>query len=374
MLDTKTSILTPSQFVELGDLRVGDIVYDEKGKECEVKSIYDGLPEVFYKMQFDDSYSLESSAEQLWNTWQHRDRKAYLRSVKTESKTEMPYNWVQWKGVDRYGRATGTGPSVKSTQSIIDTLTHSKRGDNNHSIPITKTVQFEEKELPIDPYIIGYWIGDGSTGLSTFTCGEEDREGLVNALQEAGYPLGKNKHYQTVGCLGLIADLKLLSKDLALEKEIPIEYLTGSFTQRLEFLRGMMDSDGFMDKSTGMAEFVSKRKDHADVVMSVVHSLGYKPRMYEGDSMFNGKNYGTKYRVYFRPIKTINPFRLERKSLLVRDSGNQAFRHTHRIIRNVEKVDPKPARSIVVSSESGLFLAGHNLVPVNGHTQEALCQ
>ena len=373
LMCVETPILTVDRgFVKLGDLESGDFIFDEKGHPTKILATYDNMPEKSYRIYFSDGTSIDCCSEHLWNTWQHRDRKAYLRSSKTKDTNNLPEDWADWKGEDRYGNTTGTGPSVKTTQEIVDTFYHGKRGDRNHSIPVTAPVELPTVHLPVDPYIVGYWIGDGTRGSGSFTCDPKDQRGLVSELYRCGYSVSKSKCDKSVYVPSLVTDLREVSPTLLENKDIPDSYLYGSVNQRMEMLRGMMDSDGHIDPVSGHVEFCSKRKDHADAVLFLARSVGYKPKTYIGRATLNGVDYGEKYRVCWNPNSLMNPFKLERKACLVSDTASQGFRNTHRMLTHFEEIDNKPMRCLSVDSPNNLFLAGESLIPThNTHAAAA---
>src|SRR5712664_709882 len=204
-----SSIPTPGGWVKLGDIQVGDLVFDEAGKPVEVEAVYDRIPEACYRLTFSDGAVLDVSDEHLWTTWTHAERKAFLRSP-YEDVSRFPENWPGWrlkriKGPNSFPRKVveealrlresgvsarkiseklgvsrnalrphlqagryvereaviypdSPGPQVRTTQEIVDTLTFGQRGDTNHCIPVCGALQLPEACLPVDPYALGYWL------------------------------------------------------------------------------------------------------------------------------------------------------------------------------------------------------------------------
>ena len=353
-----TPIFTKNKgWIKIGDVQKGDIVFDERGDPTNVVDVYKPEPRQLYKFTFSDGTSLVSSCEHDWITWENRDRKAYLRSTKTEDSQVLPKDWVHWKGFTTSGKETGTGPKKKTTQDIIDTFTVGKRKDRNHSIPCTFPLQMDEKCYPIDPYQFGIWLGDGLSNGSGFSCGEQDLDHLSKYFDIT--------YYRKESCFFRVAntfqpDLDALG--VLNDKHIPDEYLYGSETQRLDLLQGLMDSDGYAGNSH--VEFCSKTKDLAQGVLWLARSLGEKPVISEGRAKLNGRDYGTKYRVTWKPSKHV-PFKLERKRKNVFLKGKQSFRNFNRMIIAYEPVDYKPTTCIAVDNDSHLFLAGESLIPTH---------
>lgn len=362
----ETPVLTYDRgFVAIKDLKVGDTIFDEAGKPTKILKTFDALPQKAYRLHFSDGTHIDCCDEHQWVTWTHRDRKQFLRNT---SAKEFPENWPSFKGdilkPNRYGvtKVGEYGPKQRTTQEIVDTFRqNTKRKDLNHCIPTCSPVQIQRKPLRVDPYVFGYWIGDGTANSSSFTCDIKDQPNLVLALNKAGYKIGSNKCNKTVSALGLITDLKAIGAE---NKKIPDEYLFNSTDVRLAFLQGMMDSDGFIGYKGSHVEFCSKTEEHANAVMFLARSLGEKPRMYTGRATLNGTDYGVKYRVCWRPSKVV-PFRLERKAKKCKFGENQSLRNHHRMIVDYEEIDIKPMRCLTVDSPNSMFLVGEALIPTH---------
>src|SRR3954471_17553669 len=238
-------IPTPTGWTRLGDINIGDEVFDEAGRICHVMATYDSVPEVAYRLTFSDNSTIDACADHQWVTWTHAERKAFLRSP-YEDPSRPPDNWPAWRlsrlhshslskdvveaalelagtgmPVSRIQTVVGTncnawakhiragryiprepriypdspGPQVRSTKDIVDTLTYGLRGDTNHCIPTCGALQLPERDLPIDPFVIGYWLGNGTARENVVTCGSHN--GVVDwpHIQEAFE--GALVHFQT---------------------------------------------------------------------------------------------------------------------------------------------------------------------------------
>lgn len=364
LLCDKTPMLTHNRgWTTVGDVVVGDFLFDEGGKPTKVLGVFPGEREEACKFTFSDGSEVTSSLDHLWVTWQHRDRKQYLRLPENKNSSKMPENWPNWSHPSRHSDAEDYGPSERTTREIIDSFTHSSRGDKNHSIPLCKPLDISHKPVLVDPYLYGYWIGDGTTGHNWFTVGEEDREAFLSEVAKTGYEVGNNNGVISVSLLGFTKDLRTL--ETLTNKVIHPEYLMNSKDVRLAFLQGLMDSDGHMDTGRGTVEFCSKRSDHAEAVLFLARSLGYRPVLAEGRAMLNGVDYGTKYRVTWNPKPDNNPFRLDRKAKYVKSPLTQGFRNCHRMIKSYEMVSGGPMTCFSVDSANNLFLAGEALIPTH---------
>jgi phage terminase large subunit-like protein len=339
-IDSNTPILTTKGMVRLGDIQVGDSVFDETGQPTKVLAVYDSVPDVCYRLHFSDGVYIDACADHLWETFTQADRRA-----------KGPRN-----------------PAVRTTQQIVDT--HSK---HNHSIPMTKPVMLTDQELMIDPYIIGYWIGDGCKKRGVFSCHTNDQANLIMQLHRGNIEAkAHDANDCSIGTKGLVTIMREHYPDMLNNKNIPEAYLMGSVEQRLAMLRGLMDSDGTCSSVNARVEFCSKREDHARAVLWLARSLGYKPTLKTGSATLNGVYYGEKYRVRWYAVPEMNPFLLQRKADLVVASKQSNLRNSHRRIVKWEPVPSVPMRCLTVDSPKSLFLIGDALIPThNTHAAAA---
>ncbi len=141
-------------------------------------------------------------------------------------------------------------------------------------------VDFPEKDLSIDPYMIGYWLGDGSSNSSEISCQDS------TVLHYFSNNLGKYNLYLTYksqydyyisgnGKKGNNIFLNTLKENNLLgNKHIPYIYKCNSRENRLKLLAGLIDSDGHYDSNGGF-EFTNKNETLMDDVIYLARSLGF---------------------------------------------------------------------------------------------------
>jgi predicted phage terminase large subunit-like protein len=257
------------------------------------------------------------------------------------------------------------GAETLTTARIAQTLTCSARGDLNHCIPTTQPLNLPEADLPIDPWTLGYWLGNGCATDQAVTAGSYQgdfdvghvvsmlgRECVVTSDHERGHD-----HVRIPGLRGQLKAAGLLGN-----KHIPAVYMRASVAQRLALLRGLCDSDGYA--SSHQVEFCSVDQVLAQDVHELVVSLGERATLTEGRATLNGQDFGPKYRVMWRWAR-FNPFSLPRKAAKMGPPGAQGFKHGHRMIVSVEPIEPKPMRCLTVDSPSRLYLAGRSMIPTH---------
>jgi phage terminase large subunit-like protein len=248
----------------------------------------------------------------------------------------------------------------KTTAEIAETLY--VRGNRvNHCIAVAAPIDLPEADLSIDPYVLGLWLGDGTSSSGAFTTADKE---IATAFSIAGYQAHKRTGQYDYGTFGLSRKLRLLG--LLKNKHIPPAYLRASIKQRLALLQGLMDTDGYVDPR-GQCEFTTTSPALVYGASELVLSLGIKVAISEGVATLRGRIIGPKYRLKF--LTELPVFRLKRKADRQKQEG---FRGTHnvRYIVNVERVKSVPVRCIMVDCPSQCYLAGRTMIPT--HNTDAL--
>ena len=358
-----TPIPTISGWKRNGDLKAGDIVFDEMGKMCRVVQAHPiTMPKTAYRLTFSDGSVIDADGEHLWTTLTHRACKQMTRhGIKS-----VPQDWASYKHplIDCHHNVVGMiGAETLTTEQIRQTFTHSARKDLNHCIPTSQPLDLPEAVLPVDPYLLGSWLGDGSSSDQVIW-GHIDDIGLIEAhAQSLGYETSRKHDRDSTWCIriqGLAR--KLTALGVFKNKHVPAIYLRASIEQRLSLLQGLMDTDGYQDAKA--AEFCNTNRRLAEAVYELAVSLGEKPVMKESRAMLKGRDCGEKYRVTWR-WNRFNPFRMGRKASRMSAPSGQAFKHGHRMIVSIEPIAPKPMRCITVDSPSRLYLAGEAMIPTH---------
>jgi deoxycytidine triphosphate deaminase len=280
----------------------------------------------------------------------------------------------QWVTVDKNGRRYGRLRSaVRTTDELARSLR--VRGEWNHHVPLAGPAQYASRlDLPIPPYTLGAWLGDGTTTKAEIT--NVDAEVLeqvsgdgfaVRRLPYGNhlYRIGEAGHSRDADTGRYMRNLSLSSRlrDLGLMdgKYVPRPYLEAGVSQRLALLQGLMDTDGFVDDVAGRCEFTSTNERLADAVVELAASLGFRPLESIGRATLNGVDHGPKYRVKFTPDRPV--FRLARKLARQKASGSRF--HRLRAIIGVREVPSVPVRCIQVASPSGQFLVSRSFIPTH---------
>jgi deoxycytidine triphosphate deaminase len=336
-----TPVPTPHGWRTMGDLRPGELVFDLEGHPTPVLAVSDvlgGRP--CRAVDFSDGTTIVADVDHQWQVWTREDR-------------------------NRRGR-----PRIVTTGQIERTLKYSAT-EYNHHVAQALPVEYPWRELPIDPYVLGAWLGDGTSTKAEITSADSAileelvfaGESVHRASGPLAYRVGGVGHTRNPMTGQYAPNDSLQSRLRALgvlgNKHIPWRYLTASVEQRRALLEGIMDTDGYVDVySRCDVTTVSKRL--AEDYRELVASLGYKPVVAEKLATLYGKVCGMRYEVQFTPHERV--FRLPRK--VARQKLLQRF-HMGRAITAVRSCESVPVRCIEVGSPDGVFLVSKSFIPTH---------
>ena len=366
-LPVKTPVYTPSGTKKIGDIRVGDKVIGSDGKPHNVVGVFPQGVKETYKITFNDGFSILAGDEHLWsvsspNYGKNRKNERRKKSLVLSTKQMFEGGKIRVKGIG-YN---------KDNEYEIETYFKSPNGNNKWQIPIVESIQFERNDnLPIDPYLLGLALGDGSFNKKNirFSVHKDDYDNLFTSLNLKENKSQGNKRNGYI-------NVNLSLYDLGIEhtrshnKFIPEIYKYSSIENRLSILQGLMDTDGHcMFNGSGKflgTEFSTISKQLCDDVVEVVQTLGGIARVKTRIPTYthNGekKKGQLAYRVNIKLPKGLNPFRLKRKSERYVEPTKYP---TGRFIKNIEKVGFEKSVCISVDSPDKLYVTEHCIVTHN---------
>ena len=358
-LSLDTPIPTPEGWKKMEELQEGDIVFDDKGKPTKILVTSD----IFYnhdcyKVTFEDGEEIIADAGHIWRVMTKDSRRAVNRKCKSKKRYRNDYHEGQG-----YFNVT----TEEMARDYVYVRADGKGYEYKYRVPMAAPLEFGEKELPVKPYTLGVWLGDGSSTSPRVTCSDSDLAELREYIEQDGYQTKIYFYEHRANAIGIGItprgqENKFLSalKTIGVfeNKHIPEIYLRSSIEQRMELLRGLMDTDGFVEKR-GQCEFVQKNKRIVDDFSELLSSLGIKHTVREKQAKCNGKDAGFVYSVLFYTDQSNPCFKLSRKKARLKEK--LAPRMLNKSIVNIEKVKSVPTKCIGVAAESNLFLAGNKM-------------
>ena len=236
---TAPVLLADGTWSALGRLSVGDKLASVDGGDSVVVGLYPQGQRDLWRVRFSDGAVVECCGDHLWQ-YHYRQRVAVVD-------TEL------------LAREVALHPGRISIPLVC--------GDFGRAVP-----------LPIDPYVLGALLGDGGLSSSSVHFTKRDPEVLrrVGARLPAGMSLrnaGRDNEWRIVGGMQTALRSLGLKGTHSHDKFIPSQYLSASKAQRLDLLRGLLDTDGWTQGNGGVWYSTTSPRLRDDV-MTLVRSLG----------------------------------------------------------------------------------------------------
>jgi len=342
MLGMDTPLPTPSGWATIGDVQAGDALFDERGEVCRVVKVHpiDLRPES-YRLTFSNGEQIKACADHLWLTTARIDRPgAGIGARQDELFAGRPRGSLHGAIVTR----------LRTTRELFATQAAGGRGDHNHCVRLPLPLRLPERALPVEPYTLGFWLGDGESAAARVTVGDRDADFLLGQIAPCGRPKRGKARAAAYSLLGRSPALRPFFGD----KHVPADYLRASYGQRLALLQGLMDTDGHASKA-GQCEFASSNPELLEQVRELLATFGIKavPKWRETACK-------PACRLLFFTDQPV--FRLPRKLARLKPAVKRA--RTVQVV-SVERIAPEPMRCITVDSPSGLYLCGRSMLPTH---------
>ncbi len=442
-----TPLPTPYGWTTMGAVAVGDQLLGADGWPTTVVAATEvmvGRP--CYEVEFSDGTVIVADAEHQWLTT--------TRAVRRKQAADQPGPGVlhpvaPWRAartspVEAFVEAElGPGAScrtvtprvgrtmpgaVVTTEQIARTL-HCETADGrlNHAVECTAALQLPRAELPLPPYTLGAWLGDGSSAAARFSSADPDilqsirADGLVvkavagNYNHHLGFPkptvpvracevcgkrfrsaqpqvrtcgqsCGGKVRFRSeppamptcpdcgrrtfgwrrcVACHGERGTVQAVLRTMGVlnAKHIPTAYLRASEAQRRALLAGLLDTDGTVNKSGNIAFAVTDRR-LADDVFELVVSLGYRATMSTKRVRGRTQESSTCFTISFTAREAV--FNLRRK--VDRQTGSIRPGTRSRFIVDVRPIESVPVRCVQVDNAEHMYLAGRTMIPTHNST------
>lgn len=378
-LDVDTPVPTPTGWTAMGDLKAGDEVYDEHGRVCRVVEAFEPyITDDAVEVQFNDGSSLVTDRPHKWTAYSYTESQTLGMHRRNHGQPHRawPEDWGT-QPETAHQRHSRSGVTLARTAKVRTTGEMMDDGGRFYIPVMDGALEAPEVDLPVDPYILGYWLGDGSTQSSEFTVAGVDLPHFRAQVEAAGYWVTSEKvkadtdnwsvwvtsspkaHCKTDSLVVRLRNLGVLHN-----KHVPEVYLRAAPHQRLALLQGLMDSDGGNDRAGGKVSFTNQNPRLVDAVAELMMSLGTKVSRNQRAAKLNGVETGaTAYRA--ATMCTFNPFLLPRKAAQWSDDSKGSLTRRTRVIVGFEPVGTRRVRCIAVDSPSHLYLAGEQMVPTH---------
>ena len=394
-----TPIATSTGWTTMGEIKVGDKVFNSQGQLTSVIKVSPIFYEhQCYRLRFSDGDEIVADAEHEWDVCSLRN-----------GKIPVPRNDAKVGEHEKINTA-----HIAKTYRLPPSLSKHPQPKWNHRIDVAPALNLPDINLPIAPYTLGAWLGDGDSDAARITCEDEE---IIDNIKADGYIVG-NKYYkpnnkafrQPIGmqdknicrrghkkehgnkcrlCDNLTERARrngnpvpkqtytslseILGRlNLYHNKHIPAVYFRSSIAQRLSLLQGILDTDGYIGKK-GHCEITLCSKILINDVAELLRGLGFKCAIKESAAVLNKIEVGRRWRITFQAYKSFPPVRLQRKIKNLCDEPKTRPLSRGRMIIGCDPVETVPVKCITVDSDDHLFLAGKNLIPTANSGKSPLC-
>lgn len=324
------SILIPSPFSEtgyirMGDIKVGDYVYDRKGRPTKVLGVFPQGPREVFEIKLTDGRTILADGEHLFSYYTAKQKLKYDNNLYKNGVPNFKTNSVN-----------------ELLELGVTTREANGRTRIKFYLPMNESVERTPKKFKLPPYELGILLSD--------SCQDDTKLSEITEF---------------VNC------------DL-LDKFIPTDYKLGSIEQRWNLIKGLFDTDGNITNDNKFdVTYTSMSEQLVSDVQEVLWSLGVMSTITAGDEQAN----------YTLQIKSQNNeknqfFSLPRK-LEICDLAGKQDAHKKRIkkfnfvgIESITKLSTKEDMTcILVDNDEHLFLAGReHIVTHNTETTKAICE
>ena len=336
-------VKSPKGDITFKDIKVNDVIFDPDGGLQFVKAVHDIYQGDVYEVQVGNK-TCKVDSEHLFTVFDHHNKERVL---------DIKYIKKFYKSTRKNNHYNPTG----TTEHQLKETTY----EYKFKVKNIEPVEYPEAVLPIDPYLLGLLLGDGYLS-NKVQLGMQDKDAIERGLARQGisdYNIYENKpNYYTVN---LGSSISKQIKELGLyntyssSKFIPDMYKIASKSQRLELLRGLMDTDGYIGagRNYSHCEYTTVSEQLCKDVEDLVYSLGGDCTINTRYPKFTHKGVSKvgqlSYRMYIR--MKLNPFFIERKA-----SKFKAPKELYNFIKNITQLPSEPVRCISVSSNSECYV------------------
>nr|WP_275426268.1 replicative DNA helicase [Nocardioides daejeonensis] len=374
-----TPLPTPTGWTTMGEIVVGDELLDAQGRPTRVVAATDVMVDrPCFEVAFSDGSRIVADAEHQWLTESRAARKS------------------EWAARNNYNRTKNqrTFASVVTTEEIAKSVRVGKEARADHAVLNAAPLELPEADLPIEPYVLGAWLGDGHSAGGRITSETPEIPMFIEALGYDVTPLGDmlfsirlpeatpatdgtcpdcgdrcTGRYLCQRCRDDHGTFTALLRQVGVlgDKHVPDRYLRASEEQRRELLAGLMDTDGGVVRGVGSCQFVVTNRRLAQGVFELIVSLGYRCGWREKKVHGRSPESSTAFILNFSTVDDV--FRLERKRLLHKEERPSDTRRIgRRYIREVRPVPSVPVRCVQVDNDQHLYLAGRSMIPTHNST------
>lgn len=367
-----SKVLTPIGYKSIGELTLNDKIITPEGKYVSILGIFPQGKKDIYRIYFKDGRHADACGDHLWNVYGRAKGKNRLKSWETLSTLEIK--------------------SIKDNSKI------------KLKIPLIDEIDFSLKNnFIIEPYLMGTLLGDGnfskySLGLTSYDSeivntvsgiclnqkmrlkkrGTDEEKGEYTIVMNNDNVLKRTKYIkgQRINKFLLELDNLKLTEKLSHNKFIPEKYFYGSYKERIDLLRGLLDTDGTITKN-GAISYTTTSLQLAKDTQKLIWSVGGLSTIKEKQTYFTYKNTRKKgkksYVVSVRLSQQNNLFSIERKKNRL-PSNYQYKNKLKNEISKIEFLNNEECVCIYIDDPKHLYITDNYITTHNTTIVEGLAK
>jgi hypothetical protein len=308
-------------------LQVGDYVFDKDGNPVKVKLVQEYLAPVCYEVTFNDHLTAAGD-----------EHLAFMAETPKYRKRISEY-----KGVQQFRRPL----KPLAVRDLLELPLKTKYNRTAYSVPTSKPINFPHQDLPVPPFIFGYWFFNRRKDKSLkFTHGMQEE--ITQIFRDHGYKVkvGRKVNPQTY----LFTTTPTVESQLIplIPTKIPFNYLFSSIEQRLELLRGIIFSKARQySQKEDTFRVTSRSYTTITQIQNLAESLGCKTKIEHKPQLEN-------YTVFFKCRYPIVPNQVSPPVKV------------HQARRHIVDIEPIPAQSCIhveTEGKDNTILVGEGFIP-----------
>lgn len=368
-------------FKRHGDLCVGDLVFNRKGYPVPVTGVFRQPPREFYRITFTNGRTVDASEAHLWPVLRLSDRNQVAFDDDFDEST------APWE--------------VLTTAQLYDKGVCYRREDGRFRaskffVPASRGVRWPERELPVDPYVMGVFIAGGVMRRSTLSLRISEQSvvnevahrlgvdevvykktqgtwlfALNDMLREKYLSFGTNKKAMIyLQSAMLFGDIPEMCNQYFADVRIPRDYMYASFEQRMELVRGLFDAGGYIRKKGYTVHYQSANAGLLEQMHLLLASVGIDSVVTQVKRSGRDGMCDTRLIVHVNNAdkEQLFAFSEKKKAVVARGLGiTRRFTHNYDTvgIKDITPIGTQQGSCIMVDDPEHLYQAGDFIVTHN---------
>ena len=281
------------------DVQIGDILMGDDSTPRNVKELFRGYSDMYKIIPVKGDSFVVNGGHDLVVKMSNGFRVSAKRSY-------FVTQWIEHDDKNAVKIIFKTSPTRELANQVLSEVKLSEKSVKNNDIikltvhqylKLPKTIQilmsvyrpemvnFEKKDITLDPYLLGYWLGDGNAREPSFTTEDheiveyieslnKENDAEMNVYDDKGsaktYGVRANKNITKINYFRK----GLQDYNLFKNKHIPHDFKVNDRNTRLQTLAGIVDSDGHYQPRSKQVEITLKSEKLIDDTIWIARSLG----------------------------------------------------------------------------------------------------